>query len=127
MEFGPWRFVVDTGLHPKFAGYESLPTYSKIPDDSLDFILVTHAHLEHLGSLPVLARRHPDAKIIMSSGTSAIAGRMLRNSVQIMKIQRSELGISEYPLYTRGEINSRRSNSPMEFCVPLGLEKIKTL
>ena len=31
VEFGPWRFVVDTGLHPKFAGYEALPTYSQIP------------------------------------------------------------------------------------------------
>ncbi len=126
VEFGPWRFVVDTGLHPKFAGYEALPTYSQIPDDSLDFILVTHAHLDHLGSLPVLARRHPDAKIIMSSGTSAIAGRMLRNSVQIMKIQRSELGISEYPLYTRGEITVVEDQIlPMEFLRPFRLGEDK--
>ena len=122
VEFGPWRFVLDTGLHPKFAGYEAVPTYAQVPDDSLDFILVTHAHLDHLGSLPVLARRHPDAKILMSSGTSAIAGRMLRNSVQIMKMQRSELGIPEYPLYTRGEVGIVEDRTlPMEFLRPVTL------
>ena len=30
---------------------------------------------------------------------------MMQNSVSIMTIQRDELGISEYPLYTRGEID----------------------
>lgn len=124
VEFGPWRFVLDTGLHPKFAGNEALPTYAKIPDDTLDFILVTHAHLDHLGSLPVLARRHPDAKVLMSSGTAAIACRMLRNSVQVMKMQRSELGIAEYPLYTRGEISVLEDQIlPMEFLRPLTLSK----
>ena len=62
----------------------------------------------------------------MSSGTSAIAGRMLRNSVQIMKIQRSELGISEYPLYTRGEITIVEDQIlPMEFLRPFRLGEDK--
>jgi Cft2 family RNA processing exonuclease len=122
VEFGRWRMVIDTGLHPKYAGNEAVPNYSLVSDDSLDLILVTHAHLDHLGSLPVLARRHPDARVIMSSGTSAIAGRMLRNSVQVMKYQREELGIPEYPLYTRGEITILEDRIlPMEFMRPLTL------
>jgi Cft2 family RNA processing exonuclease len=104
IEIGQWKAVVDVGLHPKFTGYEALPNFKKIPDDTLNVILVTHAHLDHLGALPSLAQRHPDAKILMSSGTAMIAPRMLRNSVQVMKTQRAELGISEYPLYTNYDI-----------------------
>jgi Cft2 family RNA processing exonuclease len=108
IEMGQWKTVVDVGLHPKFAGNEALPDFKKIPDDSLNVILITHAHLDHLGALPALARRHPNAKILMTSGTATIAPRMLRNSVQVMKMQRTELSIPEYPLYTNHEIEEMR-------------------
>ena len=51
-EIGPFKFVVDSGLHPKFAGPESLPKHNEIGRFTLDFIILTHCHLDHLGSLP---------------------------------------------------------------------------
>lgn len=105
VEIGPWRILVDAGLNPQYSGNEAMPDFPLVTENSIDLILVTHSHLDHLGALPVIARRQPDAKILMTAGTAMISGRMLRNSVQVMKYQRSELGIAEYPLYTRGEIS----------------------
>jgi len=122
IEFGQWKTVVDVGLHPKFVGNEALPDFKKMPDDSLNVIMVTHAHLDHLGALPALARRHPDAKILMTTGTATIAPRMLRNSVQVMKMQRAELNIPEYPLYTTHEIQAIADRiTPVDFMRPYNI------
>jgi len=105
VELGPFRLVVDCGLHPKKVGREAMPDFDKIEDGSLDFIIITHCHLDHVGSLPVLFRRQPQALVLMSQGSQAIAARMLRNSCNVMKRQRDELHIKEYPLFTMGEVD----------------------
>ncbi len=42
VETGPFRFAIDSGLHPKFAGNKALPDFSLVEHDSLDFIILTH-------------------------------------------------------------------------------------
>jgi predicted metal-dependent RNase len=44
-KIGPFQFAIDSGLHPKHAGNESLPRHDRIPPGELDFILLTHCHL----------------------------------------------------------------------------------
>ena len=105
-EVDGFRFVIDSGLHPKFAGAESLPVHSFLERNSLDFIILTHCHLDHLGSLPLLSREHPDAPVFLSYGSSIIARRMLSNSISVMRRQRSELNLQELPLYGRGDLSS---------------------
>ena len=105
-EIGPFRFVIDSGLHPKFAGPESLPKHSEIGRFTLDFIILTHCHLDHLGSLPLLSREQPDAPVILSYPSSILARRMLSNSISVMKRQRSELNLPELPYYGRGDLSS---------------------
>ncbi|MGF1448626.1 MAG: MBL fold metallo-hydrolase [Opitutales bacterium] len=104
VEIGPFRLLIDAGMHPKRLGLEALPQYDALPDDSIDFILVTHAHLDHIGSLPVACRRHPNARILVSTPSRVLVPRMLRNSCNVMSRQREEHRISAYPLYTFGEI-----------------------
>ena len=72
-ETGPFRFVIDSGIHPKYAGNESLPHHDLIQRNSLDFIILTHCHLDHLGSLPLLSRQHPDAPVLLSYASSILA------------------------------------------------------
>jgi Cft2 family RNA processing exonuclease len=123
-EIGPFKFVIDSGLHPKFAGSESLPKHEEIERFSLDFIILTHCHLDHLGSLPLLSREQPDAPVILSYASSILARRMLSNSISVMKRQRMELNIPELPYYGRGDLTSlydRFKTPPLH--TPYRLEK----
>ena len=103
-EVDGFRFAIDSGLHPKYAGAESLPDHSLIERNSLDFIILTHCHLDHLGSLPLLSREHPEAPVLLSYGSSILSRRMLSNSISFMRRKRSELNLPELPLYGRGDL-----------------------
>ncbi|MEL0098214.1 MAG: MBL fold metallo-hydrolase, partial [Opitutae bacterium] len=105
-QIGPFRFAIDSGLHPKHAGNESLPRHDQIAGIELDFILLTHCHLDHLGSLPLLSRLHPRAPVFLSYPSSILIRRMLSNSLAVMKRQRSELNLPELPLYGRSDLSA---------------------
>ncbi len=97
--------LMDAGVHPKLAGRESLPSYGLIRDKRVDTIALTHCHHDHVGSLPVAVRHFPEAHVMMSELSYFIVERVLHNSVNVMKRQRDELGISEYPFYTHRELD----------------------
>ena len=123
-ETGPFRFVIDSGIHPKYAGNDSIPRHNLIKRNSLDFIILTHCHLDHLGSLPLLSRLHPDAPVLLSYASSILARRMLSNSVSVMKRQRNELNLPELPLYGRGDLSTLYDRMrPLSIKAPKRLEK----
>ncbi len=107
-EFGSFRALIDCGLHPKYMGLEALPNLSKIEPDTLDFIAVTHAHLDHCGALPVIARDQNHAHVLVSDEGKELTLRMLRNSKNVMTKQREEFGIKEYPLFDYSAIDALR-------------------
>src|SRR5215212_9853776 len=74
------RVVLDCGLHPKLDGAEALPRLELIADDSVDAVVITHAHQDHIGALPVLQRRQPRARIFMTEATRQLGDIMLHNS-----------------------------------------------
>lgn len=104
INIGPFHLVVDAGLNPKLQGKEALPHFDKIPVKRLDAIILTHCHLDHVGSLAVLSRMFPETPILVSTPTQLLAPRIMHNSISVMTLQRDELGITEYPLYTRAEV-----------------------
>ncbi len=97
------RLVLDSGMHPKFEGDEALPNLKAIADRRLDAILISHAHHDHIGTLPVSMRRHPAARVFMTEATAEIGNALLHNSVNVMTRQREELGTMLYPLFTHRE------------------------
>ena len=103
LELGGKKLVLDAGLHPKQEGESALPNYKLVRDGSLDAILISHAHQDHIGSLPVLMRRQPQAGVFMTGPTAKLSDVMLHNSVNVMLRQREELGLSAYPLFTHRE------------------------
>jgi Cft2 family RNA processing exonuclease len=103
LEAAGQRVVLDSGMHPKEEGEEALPNFGALGDRLLDAIVLSHAHLDHIGTLPVLMRRQPDARIFMTEATAEIGSALLHNSVNVMTRQREELGVVMYPLFTHRE------------------------
>lgn len=105
IEAGAQRLILDCGMHPKQAGDDALPNFKALGDREIDAILVSHAHQDHIGTLPVLMRRQPQAKVFMTEATAEIGSALLHNSVNVMTRQREELGTTLYPLFTHKETN----------------------
>jgi Cft2 family RNA processing exonuclease len=103
LEAGGQRLVLDCGMHPKAEGEDAMPNFRALGDRVLDGIVVSHSHLDHIGTLPVLMRRQPDARIFMTEATAEIGNLLLHNSVNVMTRQREEIGAAIYPLYTHRE------------------------
>ncbi len=68
----------------------------------LDAIILTHAHQDHLGALPVLMRQHPRTPAFMSEATRELADVMLHNSVNVMT-KRHENGEGDAPTFSHRE------------------------
>ncbi len=100
------RILLDTGSHPKKEGNDALPRLDLIPDDSVDAIIMSHAHQDHIGSLPVAMRRQRRAPVLMTSATALIGDVMLHNSVNVMIAEKSSGGPAEYPLFTHREVDA---------------------
>src|SRR6266487_1157367 len=103
IEIGRHRLMLDCGMHPKNTGEDALPHLKAIADRAIDAILISHAHQDHIGTLPVVMRRFPSARVFMTEATADIGNVLLHNSVNVMTRQREEIGERSYPLFTHGE------------------------
>jgi predicted metal-dependent RNase len=103
-----YRFVIDAGMHPKAEGRQAMPDFDSVPPDSVDSILLSHAHHDHLGALPLLQRSHPNTPVFMTEFTGEISDAMLHNSVNVMTKQREAAGLGEMPFFTHREVESLR-------------------
>jgi len=114
---GRHRLVLDCGMHPKDTGEDALPNFNAIAGQEIEAILISHAHQDHIGTLPVLMRRFPTARIFMTEATAEIGNVLLHNSVNVMTRQREEIGRAVaglYPLFTHGETD--RASERWRWC-----------
>ncbi|GHC58311.1 MBL fold metallo-hydrolase [Roseibacillus persicicus] len=105
LSFGDTNIVIDAGMHPKQDGDEAVPQFHLLDANSVDAIFVSHAHLDHIGTLPVLQREQPHARVYMTPEVVDLADALLHNSVNVMTSQGDELGIDAYPLFTHGDLD----------------------
>lgn len=84
LDLGGTGILLDAGMHPKRVGRDALPEFARVSGD-VDAILISHAHLDHVGSLPVALQRFPRARAYMTRPTSLLAIRMLRNAVAVAR------------------------------------------
>jgi Cft2 family RNA processing exonuclease len=99
------RVVLDAGMHPKHEGTEAIPHYEFLGHGTADSIIISHSHLDHVGTLPVFLRDQPQAKVFLTPETADLASAMLHNSVNVMQSKRIEHGIAEYPLFEHRELD----------------------
>ena len=98
------RLILDAGLHPKYDGDSAQPDFSLLPDGTADAIVLSHAHQDHIGSLPVLMRRQPQAPVFMTEPTRQLGDVMLHNSVNVM-LKKKDEGVTSYPLFAHREVD----------------------
>ncbi len=79
------RFLVDCGLYQEreLRGRNWEPFL--IPPNSIDAVLLTHAHLDHCGLLPKLVREGFDGHVYCTGATSEIAKVVLMDSANIQQ------------------------------------------
>src|ERR1043166_6257293 len=106
--------VLDSGMHPKFVGEEALPNMNAMTGRKCEAIIVSHSHQDHIGTLPVLMRRQPQARVFMTEPTGEIGDVLLHNSVNVMTRQREDLGTTLYPLFTHREVD--RDAERWQYC-----------
>lgn len=96
LEIGHIKILIDCGL---FQGHEEKLNYEKFGFDPKDinYLIVTHAHLDHIGRIPLLVKEGFNKQIITTQATYEIAKLMLKNSAGILQEK-------EEPLYTLKDV-----------------------
>jgi len=96
------KILLDCGISQKYTDYESLPNIERI-GNNLDTILISHAHLDHIGSLPVLMDHFYEAKVWMTSSTRKLSSLVVKDTSKILKYRSSDIGA--LPYYTLYDTN----------------------
>jgi Cft2 family RNA processing exonuclease len=105
VELGGCRILVDCGLNPKLAGRAATPDLARLAGPPLDLIIITHCHLDHIGSLPLVMRDQPNTPVLMSQSSRIIIERMMHNSASVMVRQQEEGQLDEPPLFSHNDID----------------------
>lgn len=108
LESGESRALIDCGL---FQGHKELRLRNRDPlplaPESIDTLLVTHAHIDHSGYVPALVRDGFDGPVLATSATKDLCELLLPDSAYLMEEEASyakKKGYSKHPnpqpLYT---------------------------
>ena len=99
LTFGGTGLVLDAGMDPNQDGYAALPPFELLRDRPVDHVVITHAHHDHLGALPVLAQEVPHAQIHMSRPTALLAEMLLPSSARLQKRRVREGSTDHAPVF----------------------------
>lgn len=84
LKWGEKNILLDAGQNPNAELADALVPVHKIPDN-LDAIIITHGHLDHIGSTPFIWKKRHPKKIITQKYSLPIIERMARNTASYMQ------------------------------------------
>jgi len=102
LNFNGNGIILDCGIHPQKTGLQSLPNFNLLNEKPIDTCLISHAHQDHIGSLPFLIKKFPYVKIITTPQTRALAELTLHNSVSLLK---KEVDDKDFEFYNHDEVD----------------------
>ena len=79
------RFIVDYGMEQGLNVYENVDL--PVNAGNLDFILLTHAHIDHSGLIPLLYAKGFRGKIYATRATTDLCEIMLQDSAHIQEFE----------------------------------------
>lgn len=106
LESAKSRVLLDAGMHPRETGKLATPDFALLGGRGFDAMVLTHAHQDHVGCLPLAMRESPGAPVFMTEATAGLSEVMLHNSVSVMMRQRDELAAPDLPLFSHREIET---------------------
>lgn len=130
VEWGARRVLVDCGM---FQGFKILRERNRtpfpVPPESIDAVVLTHAHLDHTGYVPALVRDGFRGPVYATPGTIDLAGILLPDSGYLAQEEAkraAQHGYSKHqeprPLYTAADAErSLESFVPVDFDTPRDL------
>ena len=106
------RFLVDCGMEQGPDIYEN----SELPvaPTDIDFVFLTHAHIDHSGKLPLLTKNGFTGKVYSTAATRDLAAIMLADSASIQQSEavwrdrraKRSGGEGYTPMYTVDDVNA---------------------
>jgi Cft2 family RNA processing exonuclease len=105
VEIGSTRILIDCGI--RMSGEHRLPDLAAIRQTHvghLDTVLVTHAHMDHSGALPVLHQHFPSVPVYATAPTRGLVEVLLRDSINVMRARAESE--QELPLYSQPAVES---------------------
>ena len=100
--------VLDAGTDPRRDGPDSLPKFDWVRDraDSyVDHAIITHAHHDHMGSLPVLVEEFPHVMAHMTDATRQLLDFLLPASARLQKKRYEKHETPHEPLFTEEDLD----------------------
>ena len=79
------NIVLDSGLHPRQKGSLAFPNFESIKNTNIEHLIISHAHTDHIASLPFFLKFFPYAKIYSTKPTHSLAEIMLSNTTRILR------------------------------------------
>ena len=99
-------YLVDCGIAQGQSALD-YPDFQGIEDQSIDAVFLTHAHIDHTGSLPILEHKGLLAKsapVIATRPTGALAHTLLHDSLKIHREEAREMGQEQQ--FTREDVHN---------------------
>lgn len=96
-----YGILMDSGIR-QGGKKDPLPDFRMLQEmGGVDAILISHAHMDHIGALPLISRAYPDARIYMTPMTMDLTRVLLLDSLKIMTRREEEI-----PIYSETEVSA---------------------
>ncbi len=83
--------LMDSGIRQS-GSKDPLPDFRTLQEQGgLDAILISHAHMDHIGTLPLVSKAYPNAPIYMTAMTADLTRVLLYDSLKIMNNREGEI------------------------------------
>jgi len=103
LEDGDTRLMVECGLRqcPRYCEVKNFEDFPYDPA-TVDTLLVTHAHIDHIGRIPKLYKHGFKGEIISTAPTKDFAEHLLMDSMRILEREAQEQELE--PMYSEADI-----------------------
>lgn len=108
LEVGKTGLVLDAGTDPRREGPDALPKFDWVRERAgsyVDHAVITHAHHDHMGSLPILVQEFPHVMAHMTDATQQLLEFLLPSSARLQQKRYEQNETSHEPLFTEDDLS----------------------